>query len=117
MAWALHCAILSRPLPSHLQQDYLGAPNLECLAATACRFDGRTFEWRKPMNPKIEAAAGGLPAATTPSFKRRAILTLAALGVVYGDIGTSPLYAVRTVDRGDGRHAAPARTRCSARCR
>jgi KUP system potassium uptake protein len=25
----------------------------------------------------------------------RAVLTLAALGVVYGDIGTSPLYAVR----------------------
>jgi KUP system potassium uptake protein len=25
----------------------------------------------------------------------RAALTLAALGVVYGDIGTSPLYAVR----------------------
>jgi KUP system potassium uptake protein len=28
-------------------------------------------------------------------FSRRAGLTLAALGVVYGDIGTSPLYAIR----------------------
>jgi len=27
--------------------------------------------------------------------RRQAILTLGALGVVYGDIGTSPLYAVR----------------------
>src|ERR1035437_2375754 len=30
-----------------------------------------------------------------PPGKRRAILTITALGVVYGDIGTSPLYAFR----------------------
>jgi KUP system potassium uptake protein len=30
-----------------------------------------------------------------PSGKRLAILTLTALGVVYGDIGTSPLYALK----------------------
>ncbi len=30
-----------------------------------------------------------------PSGKRLAVLSLAALGVVYGDIGTSPLYALR----------------------
>jgi len=30
-----------------------------------------------------------------PSFRRLAILSLTALGVVYGDIGTSPLYAFR----------------------
>ena len=29
------------------------------------------------------------------SFKRDALLTLGALGVVFGDIGTSPLYAMR----------------------
>jgi KUP system potassium uptake protein len=29
------------------------------------------------------------------SFKQNAVLTLAALGVVFGDIGTSPLYALR----------------------
>jgi KUP system potassium uptake protein len=28
-------------------------------------------------------------------LKRNAFLTLGALGVVYGDIGTSPLYALR----------------------
>jgi KUP system potassium uptake protein len=32
---------------------------------------------------------------TRPFSWRRASLTLAALGVVYGDIGTSPLYAIR----------------------
>ncbi|MDB4888327.1 MAG: Low affinity potassium transport system protein kup [Gemmatimonadetes bacterium] len=33
--------------------------------------------------------------APPPSGKRLAVLTLTALGVVYGDIGTSPLYALR----------------------
>ncbi|MFB4303261.1 potassium transporter Kup [Actinomadura sp. NTSP31] len=36
----------------------------------------------------------GRPAA---GRRRRAALTLAALGVVYGDIGTSPLYSLQTV--------------------
>jgi len=30
-----------------------------------------------------------------PQGRRLAVLTLGALGVVYGDIGTSPLYALR----------------------
>src|SRR5580704_19429271 len=40
---------------------------------------------------------------TTEKTKLRQNLTIAALGVVYGDIGTSPLYAVRQslVDFGD----------------
>ena len=33
--------------------------------------------------------------ARDPAGKRLALLSLAALGVVYGDIGTSPLYAIR----------------------
>src|SRR5262245_48490965 len=36
----------------------------------------------------MSSAAAGSPSAMLP-------LTLAALGVVYGDIGTSPLYAMR----------------------
>jgi KUP system potassium uptake protein len=32
---------------------------------------------------------------TQPSLRRTLVLTLGALGVVYGDIGTSPLYAMR----------------------
>ncbi|HEY8872249.1 MAG TPA: potassium transporter Kup [Stellaceae bacterium] len=46
----------------------------------------------------------GLPSSEPPQSARTAQnLTLAALGVVYGDIGTSPLYAVRQslVDFGD----------------
>src|SRR5688500_3070759 len=36
---------------------------------------------------------GGAPA--NPHGKRLAVLTLTALGVVYGDIGTSPLYTIK----------------------
>src|SRR5512137_2295023 len=51
--------------------------------------------------PSLDPLAGeplvtnghGVDAAHSRS--RRATLTIAALGVVYGDIGTSPLYAVR----------------------
>ncbi|MGC9955090.1 MAG: potassium transporter Kup [Rhizomicrobium sp.] len=42
----------------------------------------------------------------TPTLKRKATLTLAALGVVYGDIGTSPLYAVRESALAAGHHVA-----------
>ncbi len=35
------------------------------------------------------------PSATQPSGRRLTALSLAALGVVYGDIGTSPIYAIR----------------------
>ena len=45
--------------------------------------------------------------ATSPHRRRRlssgaAALTIGALGVVYGDIGTSPLYAIQTVFSPDG---------------
>src|SRR4051794_37937945 len=41
-------------------------------------------------------AIGAPPAALQPRTRSRSsVLTLAALGVVYGDIGTSPLYAFR----------------------
>jgi KUP system potassium uptake protein len=42
--------------------------------------------------------------APTPGLKRNAALTMAALGVVYGDIGTSPLYAVRETALAAGRN-------------
>ncbi|MCG2594413.1 potassium transporter Kup [Ramlibacter sp. XY19] len=38
-----------------------------------------------------------LPAAAQPRHPRTAALTLAALGVVFGDIGTSPLYTVKQI--------------------
>lgn len=46
-----------------------------------------TAEYRPPERQHVEAH---------PTGKRLAVLTLTALGVVYGDIGTSPLYALKT---------------------
>ena len=47
-----------------------------------------------PAEPPPERHHHSHPTAT-PVGKRLAILTLTALGVVYGDIGTSPLYTLR----------------------
>jgi KUP system potassium uptake protein len=49
------------------------------------------------------ATASAISSATS---KRTAALTLGALGVVYGDIGTSPLYALRESALAAGRHLA-----------
>lgn len=48
------------------------------------------------------------PAKAPPQGRYLAALSLAALGVVYGDIGTSPLYALREAFH--GRHAMPVTT-------
>lgn len=45
-----------------------------------------TTEYHPPERQHVEA---------NPRGRRLAVLTLTALGVVYGDIGTSPLYALR----------------------
>ena len=37
-----------------------------------------------------------------PSARSLAALSLGALGVVYGDIGTSPLYTVKAIFTGSG---------------
>jgi KUP system potassium uptake protein len=53
---------------------------------------------RKTPNPEdpLDAAQLRLPhSPEAKSFGRKAFLTLAALGVVFGDIGTSPIYALR----------------------
>ena len=42
-----------------------------------------------------------LQTQNSPDGKRLAVLALAALGVVYGDIGTSPLYAMKEVFAGN----------------
>ncbi len=46
-----------------------------------------------------------------------ASLALGALGVVYGDIGTSPLYALRECFHGEHAHRAHPRQRARACCR
>jgi KUP system potassium uptake protein len=50
-----------------------------------------------PRNAKHEKAG---PRASASRGGRLATLTLAAVGVVYGDIGTSPLYAIKEVFNG-----------------
>ena len=73
-----------------------------------------TAEPATPVPPEPRASTSGLPARASvgttaarpippqrhhpesnPSGKRLAVLGLTALGIVYGDIGTSPLYALR----------------------
>ena len=45
--------------------------------------------------PRTEAVTAGPHPPSTPQGRYLLALSLAALGVVYGDIGTSPLYALR----------------------
>ena len=63
---------------------------------------------RPEADDPLEASSGQISAAHAPegpqSFKRKATLTMAALGIVFGDIGTSPLYAVRESALAAGRH-------------
>ena len=58
-----------------------------------------------PPGPEApaEPATTALPGATTPLRS----LILAALGIVFGDIGTSPLYALQTVYSADHNAVAP----------
>src|SRR4051812_8878213 len=59
-----------------------------------------TPDERLPMSSA--AAAAGTTTTHTPGHGRLLTVSLAALGVVYGDIGTSPLYAMR--ESLDGAH-------------
>ena len=64
-------------------------------------------------HPSMSLETGNYPiepaAHAPPVGKRLALLTLTALGVVYGDIGTSPLYALRECFRSEyGIHPEPA---------
>ena len=45
------------------------------------------------------------------------MMSVGALGVVYGDIGTSPLYALRECFHGAARRRRRPATTCSACCR
>jgi KUP system potassium uptake protein len=56
-----------------------------------------------PVSPTASEPGGGHDSGS-PNRRRSAAaaLTLGALGVVFGDIGTSPLYAIQTVFTADG---------------
>jgi KUP system potassium uptake protein len=56
---------------------------------------------RRPSTIEHEPAPQYQHVETNPRGKRLAVLTLAALGVVYGDIGTSPLYTIRETFHAD----------------
>ena len=50
-----------------------------------------------PLSLPLSPATPDDPAHTRPGHQGLAALTLAAIGVVYGDIGTSPLYTMKEV--------------------
>ena len=58
------------------------------------------------MADRLNAPSGAVHGKAHPRGRYLAVLTLGALGVVYGDIGTSPLYALRECFHGP--HAVPA---------
>jgi KUP system potassium uptake protein len=66
---------------------------------------GPTNAFEAEPGEVVKSHTGMFPVQTTgghhkdqdPKGKRLAILTLTALGVVYGDIGTSPLYSVKEI--------------------
>jgi KUP system potassium uptake protein len=62
----------------------------------------------READPAKDGPAVAVPAAAAKPIaaKRNAVLTLAALGIVYGDIGTSPLYALREAALAAGHHLA-----------
>jgi KUP system potassium uptake protein len=67
-------------------------------------------ETRLPADPPPQPRrASNRLAATQPKGRQLWVLSLLALGVVYGDIGTSPLYAVNECFGGE--HAVPAQVR------
>src|SRR5688500_16214521 len=94
---------------------------ITCLAETACSMElcrsNRPIEMRpRPMtNPAPDTSVlQNAPAhADEPEHHHRppasgrylALLSLTALGIAYGDIGTSPLYAIR--ESFHGPHAIP----------
>src|SRR5690348_6292599 len=56
--------------------------------------------------PSSQPAAVGMYETSMPGRRRTAALTLGALGVVFGDIGTSPLYAMRESVQAAGGHVS-----------
>jgi KUP system potassium uptake protein len=58
---------------------------------------GEVLRATTAMFPAAAVSSGHQHHDPDPTGKRLAILTLTALGVVYGDIGTSPLYSVKEI--------------------
>jgi KUP system potassium uptake protein len=61
-----------------------------------------------PSSAADAAPASPTPAARAPSPRPRTAMALAALGIVYGDLGTSPLYTYQTIVAAVGGHPSAA---------
>ena len=69
------------------------------------------------MHTESAAPTASAP-ATTGRETLRAAVVVGALGVVFGDIGTSPIYTIQTVFNPATRtRCRSARTTCTASCR
>ena len=67
---------------------------------------------------QLTAAAPGAESGHGTQEKHFWALALGSIGVVYGDIGTSPLYALKEAVKAATPHRErPARKRCLASCR
>ena len=63
-------------------------------------------EHRRRVAPETDSVKGEEQSEPPGTTRRLLRLALAAIGVVYGDIGTSPLYALRECFHGQHRVAA-----------
>ena len=87
----------------------------------SCGSDGGTTA---DHPPPANARPGSVAASARPGPRRPGghhgagigVLTLGALGVVFGDIGTSPLYALQTCLHADRHAVRPTRRRTSTAC-
>jgi len=68
------------------------------MAATEHEGEPDSTSSSEPAKPKPKPKPSG---PLEPTGKRLGVLSLAAIGVVYGDIGTSPLYAIRECFHGE----------------
>jgi KUP system potassium uptake protein len=84
----------NRQAPAEKLRHPTGAPTPASSAKTIEAEPGTELHPTTGMFPAAARHSGHGP-EQNPKGKRLAILTLTALGVVYGDIGTSPLYAIK----------------------
>ncbi len=90
-----------------------GAHKLDHVASDGAGITRRLGHWQvspAPATPRVHGDAGGDGERDVVAHASRTVLALGALGVVYGDIGTSPLYAEQVIftQHAAAVHATPA---------
>jgi len=76
------------------------------MAPSAVEQPGASLSRHHSLSDHIASSPADFAGQSSDKFKRNLVLTVGALGIVYGDIGTSPLYALRESALAAGRHAA-----------